>query len=62
MDPQPPNDPLSPLTEQADVSLRELVGCTRYKGPMRTLEEMEGAIRRGALERFPGSHRKEPSC
>jgi len=33
-----------------ETSLEDLVGCTGYKGPRRSLEEMEEAIARGAKE------------
>ena len=33
------------------TSLDDLVGCTGYRGPARSLEEMEAAIARGARER-----------
>jgi hypothetical protein len=33
------------------TSLEDLVGCAGYKGPPRTLEEMEAAIAQGARER-----------
>jgi AbrB family looped-hinge helix DNA binding protein len=33
-----------------EVGLDDLVGCTGYRGPRRSLEEMEEAIERGAEE------------
>jgi AbrB family looped-hinge helix DNA binding protein len=33
------------------TSLEDLVGCAGYKGPVRSLEDMEAAIARGARER-----------
>jgi AbrB family looped-hinge helix DNA binding protein len=33
------------------TTLEDLVGCSGYKGPARTLEDMEAAIARGARER-----------
>ena len=33
-----------------ETSLDDLVGCAGYKGPRRTLEEMEEAIARGVRE------------
>lgn len=33
------------------TTLEDLVGCAGYKGPARTLEDMEAAIARGARER-----------
>ena len=32
-----------------ETTLEDLVGCAGYKGPARSLEEMEAAIARGAL-------------
>ncbi len=40
----------SPL-EIPETTLEDLVGCTGYSGPRRSLEEMEEAIARGARER-----------
>ena len=37
--------------ELPETTLEDLVGCTDYKGPARSLEEMEAAIARGARER-----------
>jgi len=34
-----------------ETSLEDLVGCTGYSGPRRSLDEMEEAIARGARER-----------
>jgi AbrB family looped-hinge helix DNA binding protein len=33
------------------TTLEDLVGCASYRGPARTLEDMEAAIARGARER-----------
>jgi len=33
-----------------EIDLEDLVGCTGYRGPRRSLEEMEEAIERGAEE------------
>jgi AbrB family looped-hinge helix DNA binding protein len=42
------------VLRQADdlpaTTLEDLIGCTGYRGPARTLEEMEAAIARGARE------------
>jgi len=35
----------------AEVAFEEFVGCVGYRGPRRSLEEMEAAIERGARER-----------
>jgi AbrB family looped-hinge helix DNA binding protein len=34
-----------------ETTLEDIVGCAGYRGPMKTLEEMEAAIARGARER-----------
>ena len=34
-----------------EMNLEGLVGCAGYKGPARSLEEMEDGLREGALER-----------
>jgi AbrB family looped-hinge helix DNA binding protein len=34
-----------------ETTLDELAGCMRYRGPARSLEEMEAAIERGVRER-----------
>lgn len=33
-----------------ETTLEDLVGCTGYQGPVRSLEEMEAAIAQGARE------------
>jgi AbrB family looped-hinge helix DNA binding protein len=33
-----------------ETTLEDLVGCTGYRGPARSLEEMEAGIARGARE------------
>jgi len=33
-----------------ETTLEDLIGCTGYEGPARTLEEMEAAIAQGARE------------
>lgn len=35
----------------AATRLEEVIGCTGYKGPKRTLAEMESAVAEGARER-----------
>jgi len=63
MAPQLSNDPPSPFPDRAEVILRDLVGRSSYRGPMRTLEEMADAIRQGARERFSSLFQpKEPLC
>lgn len=34
-----------------ETTLDDIVGCAGYRGPMKTLEEMEAGIARGARER-----------
>jgi AbrB family looped-hinge helix DNA binding protein len=34
-----------------EASVEDLLGCTGYRGPRRTLEDMEAAIREGARAR-----------
>lgn len=33
-----------------ETTLQDLIGCTGYRGPARTLEDMEEAIAKGARE------------
>ena len=42
---------LRQLPEVRATTLGELVGCTGYRGPRRSLADMERAIARGARER-----------
>ena len=42
---------LRPVERLPETRLEELVGCTGYSGPRRSLEEMEAAIAHGARER-----------
>lgn len=42
---------LRPVRGPAPASLDELLGCTGYHGPRRTLDDMEAAIREGARGR-----------
>lgn len=50
----------------AESNLEGLVGCTKYKGPAKSLEEMEDGLREGARERSDSmgrarlKHRQEP--
>lgn len=44
-------------SDRPETTLDELVGCTGYRGPARTLEDMEAAIARGARARS-GRRRK----
>jgi AbrB family looped-hinge helix DNA binding protein len=38
------------LMDVPETTLEELVGCTGYQGPVRSLEEMEAGIARGARQ------------
>jgi AbrB family looped-hinge helix DNA binding protein len=42
---------LRPTRRFPETTLEDLVGCTGYKGPARSLEEMEAGIALGARER-----------
>jgi AbrB family looped-hinge helix DNA binding protein len=41
---------LRPAEDLPVTTLEDLVGCAGYKGPARTLEDIEAAIARGARE------------
>jgi AbrB family looped-hinge helix DNA binding protein len=41
---------LRPALDVPRTTVDDLVGCVRYEGPVRTLDEIEDAIARGALE------------
>lgn len=43
---------LKPESPFAQSSLDELAACLYYAGPAKTLEQMEDAIRQGAMERL----------
>jgi AbrB family looped-hinge helix DNA binding protein len=42
---------LRPLAPFPPTALKEVVGCARYKGPARTLDDMEQAIATGVRAR-----------
>lgn len=42
---------LRPVKPFKPTTLEEVVGCTGYKGPARSLEDMERAVARGVRER-----------
>jgi AbrB family looped-hinge helix DNA binding protein len=42
---------LRPVRRFPETALEDLVGCTGYKGPAKSLEEMEKGIASGARER-----------
>ena len=42
---------LRPLKPFAQTDLMEVIGCTGYRGPAKTLKDMEDAVRRGVEER-----------
>jgi hypothetical protein len=65
MPPKPPSDPAAQSRPQPSdllpTTLEDLSGCAGYNGPRVSLEEMEDAIRQGALD--SGSYRdKGSSC
>jgi len=39
---------LKPAAPQKDVTIDNVIGCTGYKGPPKSLEEMEAGIIKGA--------------
>ena len=41
---------LIPLPLFAETTLADVIGCTNYQGPPKSLEEMDAAIARGARE------------
>ena len=41
---------LKPLKPFKPTRLADVIGCTRYKGPRKTLDDMEIAIAKGAVE------------
>ena len=41
---------LRPLPRLPKTTLDDLIGCTGYKGPRRSLEEMDAAIAKGARQ------------
>lgn len=45
---------LRPTKRFATTQLHEVVGCTGYQGPAKSLEEMAAAIARGVSERHAG--------
>ena len=42
---------LREVRDVPETRLEDLIGCTGYRGPARTLEEMEAGIARGARQR-----------
>ena len=42
---------LRPAQPFPRTTLQEVVGCMKYEGPRRSLEEMDAAVARGARER-----------
>lgn len=42
---------IRPVEAVPETTLAEIVGCTRYEGPARSLEEMEAAVEREARKR-----------
>lgn len=41
---------LRPVRTFPETTLEDLIGCAGYRGPAKTLEDMEAAIARGAKE------------
>lgn len=41
---------LRPMTPFAETRVEEVLGCTGYKGPRRSLKDMEAAIAKGIRE------------
>lgn len=46
---------LKPLKPFESTRLEDIIGCAGYKGPAKTLEEMEQAIEQGVKERHARS-------
>jgi len=42
---------LRPITPYPETRIDEVIGCVGYKGPKRSLKDMESAIAKGAKER-----------
>ena len=42
---------LKPISPYSETKAEEIVGCVGYKGPKKSLKEMEAAIAKGARER-----------
>jgi AbrB family looped-hinge helix DNA binding protein len=42
---------LRPIRQFPETTLEDLIGCAGYKGPAKSLEEMEAGIALGARER-----------
>jgi len=42
---------LKPLKPFQETSIADVLGCLNYRGPRKTLKEMEDAIAKGASER-----------
>jgi len=43
---------LKPLTPYSETKAEELLGCVGYKGPKKSLKEMEAAIAKGARKKI----------
>jgi AbrB family looped-hinge helix DNA binding protein len=43
---------LKPMTPYLETKAEELVGCVGYKGPKKSLKEMEAAIAKGAKRKL----------
>ena len=42
---------LTPIKPFPETKIKEVMGCVKYKGPVKTLKDMEKGIARGARER-----------
>ncbi|MAZ78052.1 MAG: AbrB family transcriptional regulator [Legionellaceae bacterium] len=42
---------LTPVHSDATLKAEDVVGCLKYKGPKKSLKDMEAAIQKGALKR-----------
>ncbi|MBI3376440.1 MAG: AbrB/MazE/SpoVT family DNA-binding domain-containing protein [Betaproteobacteria bacterium] len=51
VDNRPERDPLRPAKPFAETSLADVVGSAGYKGPRKTLRDMEDAVLRGGHKR-----------
>jgi len=48
---KPKNPKPAPVQDVPETRLEDLIGCTGYQGPAKTLEEMEAGIALGARQR-----------
>ena len=43
---------LKPIKPYAETQIKDVLGCIHYKGPKKSLKEMEAAIAKGAREKI----------